>query len=198
MKIRNGFVSNSSSTSFLIKGEKFPDVFAFLTHILPKMIEFDADYYGPTDDITKEHQELLKRINTLRNLGVDPNMPVEIPLIEGVIRVAKHKDGYYFDNVYAYADIDQGEFITEGNALEGNFFYQSNLDIIAKDLPYDTDFNCGVKAHKDYIKMVEYTTGERFCTACGIEDKEEIRVTVNPEKYTKLEIPIEINRWWEE
>ena len=77
MKIRNGFVSNSSSSSFLIKlGEKYPDILSVATNMIKD--RFDAwrsdDDYSVSDQHPKE-AAVYNNIERLRRSG-NVNFPI--------------------------------------------------------------------------------------------------------------------------
>lgn len=84
MKIRNGFVSNSSSSSFVISVDDFPSVRSLATYMINKKIQEDLytaedyKYYGESADDIKEYIEYDKKlIKRLKN--VDENSPVSFP-----------------------------------------------------------------------------------------------------------------------
>ena len=55
MKIRNGFVSNSSSSSFIIRlDENFPDTLSIAKSMIKNKYEEHADYDDDNDDDDKD------------------------------------------------------------------------------------------------------------------------------------------------
>jgi hypothetical protein len=63
MKLRNGFVSNSSSSSFIISNEKFPTVRDLAKYMLNAKIE-DAKYEKHSNSI-KYNKKLIKNLNNI-------------------------------------------------------------------------------------------------------------------------------------
>ena len=63
MKIRNGFVSNSSSSSFIISNEHFPTVRSLARYMLNKKIDDYENDYGDKDIYDKKLIGKLKKID---------------------------------------------------------------------------------------------------------------------------------------
>jgi hypothetical protein len=80
MKIRTGFVSNSSSSSFIIgKGHGYADVFAVVEDMLAQFLDhYEGEY--DTDDNNwpwyNGHKLALARVREARKAGIDPDTPV--------------------------------------------------------------------------------------------------------------------------
>ncbi len=67
MKIRNGFVSNSSSSSFLIKiSDKFPDTLS----VAENMILDKFHFYKYNDKVQEREKTVLRNIAQLRKEGI--------------------------------------------------------------------------------------------------------------------------------
>ena len=78
MKIRNGFVSNSSSSSFVISTDRFPTVRSLAKYMIKKKIK-EEDYNDYDNNTWKEDshnwdKKYLKRLN-----NIDENAPVSFP-----------------------------------------------------------------------------------------------------------------------
>lgn len=78
MKIRNGYVSNSSSSSFIISDENFPTVKDLAKYMINQM---DNDY----------SQEILDKLN---KLNIDDNAPLSFPSCNYDTYIKKVGDRY--------------------------------------------------------------------------------------------------------
>jgi len=68
MKIRDGFVSNSSSASFIVRAKSFRDVFDLASKMIPRR-EWNESGLG------NDHT-LMTNIRLARRRGMDPNTPI--------------------------------------------------------------------------------------------------------------------------
>ena len=69
MKIRSGFVSNSSSASFIISAKSFPNVFALAKHMISKR-EWEGVAWTIGDKALKQ------RVRVAEDQGMDPDTPI--------------------------------------------------------------------------------------------------------------------------
>ena len=69
MKTRRGFVSNSSSSSFVISAEHFPNVFALAKHMISKR-EWEKVPWTIGDKALKQ------RVRIAEDQGMDPDTPI--------------------------------------------------------------------------------------------------------------------------
>ena len=159
MKVRTGFVSNSSSMSFIIDLNAYTDVLDLAEHVLTLMIPADEKEYGKDDEVTEGHRKNLERVRELRSLGVDPNIPYDIPMLEEFTRMVKREDGFYFQTVYAYEDIiDDLPGILENVEtlihLDGSFVYMDQHDLIVRmAFRDDPTAPCGKPEHEGKSRM---------------------------------------------
>jgi len=82
MKIRNGFVSNSSSSSFIINGDAYANIFE-LTKVMIKQVEY------------KEQIDII--LDRLDKTKKDPNTPVMFYSCNYDTYISKQGDFYFID-----------------------------------------------------------------------------------------------------
>lgn len=70
MKIRTGFVSNSSSSSFIVKGEDYSNVFSLALEML-EIRNKDNDHW-----CKREHDSFLNEIDIIKSSDLNPNIPI--------------------------------------------------------------------------------------------------------------------------
>ncbi len=81
MKTRTGFVSNSSSSSFVVAEHNYPNVFALATEMIKAR--------GWDDD-----KDMVQRLRASQNRGTDPDSPVSFPTTNYETYIVKQA-GYY-------------------------------------------------------------------------------------------------------
>lgn len=158
MKIRKGFVSNSSSMSFIASLDSYNNVFHLAMRMMEIQIEdrLDDDMGYNTRELTEQDYEWIDRlqsyIDKLKNLeeiGIDPNTPVIIPSTNFDTRIVQKNAGYYVttsNNHYQWEDLegiikiisDNEEYSQEeieNFRLSTNYyFYDVVSDIVKKEL----------------------------------------------------------------
>ena len=203
MKIRNGFVSNSSSMSFMVKQDNYPNTIAVATHALEIMINQDKK---DADEIWYEkHASCLTRLNSIRELGVEPNIPLWIEAGDhGFSTFIYHGiflcdvDRIYMDELFD--EMKDAWILWEGASPSDINYYYIDDDVFGKLVtPYeesnDPKVVCGDENHAEWVLFEEYRTNHLFCWVCGKnEEYIPIKVSEHPEMFKKIDITIELNK----
>ena len=114
MKVRNGFVSNSSSSSFILRFEKNKDMKTQINEMLDKVIDIydleqDIEYYGLPNDICEEdyettneyHEAFIKayKDHVMDDLYKSLETPIDIESVKEDIELAETMQKIDFDKV---------------------------------------------------------------------------------------------------
>ena len=129
MKIRNGFVSNSSSSSFIISDEHFSSIRSLATYMINKKIEDEeGDFERSNYD-----KKYIKRLN-----NIDENSPVSFPSCNYDTYIRKVGDRYLVStcnntdwDLWEYSDRLTQLAIDELNELKKSakdYLYQDEYD----------------------------------------------------------------------
>jgi len=137
MKIRNGFVSNSSSSSFIISDEYFKTSADLAKYMINIQIEEDADFL---DKEWIEHK--LKLIDKLKN--IDEDLPISFPSCNYDTYIRKVGDCYLVSTcnntrweLYDYSTQLTENAITELKKLIGKHGDDSTIEGILEGDYYD-------------------------------------------------------------
>ena len=84
MKIRTGFVSNSSSSSFVVAGSSFKNVWA----LADKMLDIRDEDWGTKD------KDIRQRMRAALNQGMSPDSPISFPTTNEDTYIVKVDDDY--------------------------------------------------------------------------------------------------------
>lgn len=166
MKIRNGFVSNSSSSSFVVSQDAYESVVSIAKQMVRNRFWDQQD------------KELLKKLSKIKD--IDKNKPIAFRTCNYETYISKEDDKYYIftssnhlfseiiegrSNEYSLAEIEEME---EGIKSK-NLYYWPEYDKYGTPLTYQetkdhqVDFFC-----PDCIIDVMYSTeGHIFCVKCS-------------------------------
>jgi hypothetical protein len=192
MKIRQGFVSNSSSSSFCIRGDSYPNVFEIAIEMIPER-EWDRD------------QELIDKIERKKSEGMSPDTNICFNSCNYDTYIVKKNDYYLIQTCsnHSFFDILRGvsnmpvSMIEElglsksnwredlENAVEKmGYFWFAEYDLIGMpDLDYNNQF-CENHA-LDRITLKD--SGKKVCPACYLVEMRELDIESNKIK-SRLEI----------
>ncbi len=167
MKIRSGFVSNSSSMSFILGLDQFTDVFQLATKMLRIALEEDDE---------ERYKLAKKHLKKARAGGIDPNIGVSLPTANCNTYILRKDDGYYIDTNQDYDGWDGLEpWRSKGGGddhfgLEkGNAFYFAELDVIGKLVDKKEPDYCHQPGHSSYEEVIRLKDGPVLCTKCDQE-----------------------------
>jgi len=148
MKIRNGFVSNSSSSSFIIRFNKDKDVKTQINDLLDEVIDvFDLEddiQYCTTEDIDEDnypsydayHKVLIKtyKEHVLTDLCNDLQFPMDRETIKEDIELANSLDKIDFSNSSQFKNQDLLHYDWYAHGYEFNYqLAQSIIDDTEND-----------------------------------------------------------------
>jgi len=197
-----GFVSNSSSMSFIARLDSYDSVFDLARRMLDIWIhehfdEYDSREVNERDFEWIEHiQVLIDKLYELEDFGVDPNTPVRIPSINFDSWIVKKPSGYYCNTSNNHFQWEQLEGIIrrihesdeEGHFYlpSEHFFYDVTRDIMLKRLPWKEYKPDEMRCLHDRENNRPYTiekfmliTGEIVCPKCDKEKVDAARVIQN-------------------
>jgi len=165
MKIRSGFVSNSSSSSFILDANKHTCV-----NIAKKMAKTMYSYDGKPNE-NERYKKIIKNLNNLK----DKNTSIYMDCTDD-IRIVKKDDKIYVEGSYHYEwNLDNIKCGEEGawyDIIQNGKFYFPEIDnkILGKmpdweqEYPYKGDtYRCECEAGSRFI---EIDNGELMCPSC--------------------------------
>jgi len=201
MKIRNGFVSNSSSSSFIISDKKFPTVRSLATYMIKQKIkESRSNRYE--DEYIQYDKEYIAHLQ-----NIEENHPVSFPSCNYDTYIRKVGDCYLVStcnntdwNLYSYinrkgltekakevlkelknnypkgsGDRREIKDILNGEISEfssfGNDFYDLNEQLIGVET---YDYCPNTNNHNNYTRMWNTLVNGKICLKCKEVRKEKL------------------------
>ena len=174
MKIRNGFVSNSSSSSFIISDKHFPTVRSLAIYMLNKKIE---DYESDFDEEEKEENYYDKLLIT-RLSNVDENDPVSFSSCNYDTYIKKVADCYLVSTcnntrweLYDYTTSLTESAINELKEIQKNYIESDDDDYNTIENILDNDYDFS-SFDNDYYSLDKEIIGVETYDYCPNHDKE--------------------------
>jgi hypothetical protein len=173
MKIRNGFVSNSSSSSFVISTDDFSSVRDLATYMLKQKIK-ESRYYNLDDGITEDDEYINSDKVLIKRLkNIDKDDPVSFPSCNYDTYIRRVGD-YYMVATCNNTEWDLHDYsVGMSNELRQELLklseYYSNigdeetLEEINSVLQYEYDFS---HFGKDYYALNEEVKGVEIFDRC--------------------------------
>jgi len=178
MKIRNGFVSNSSSSSFLVDRKRYLSVFDLATAMLDiRNREWktwnEEEKQPPLDQIpkTQDRRDLdreTKNIGLARSIGINPDTPVSFDVTNGDTYIITHHLVYAVEtcNNTDWNEIEGIEGVSDAfndglyNKMRKTYYWDLYNDLIYKgDISYDF-----CKKHSQSLILLKDRT--KVCPVC--------------------------------
>lgn len=184
MKIRLGFVSNSSTASFIADLDAYDSVIALAKRMLKVIIEDEDGLLHDEDDL-EYYKNLLKKLKKAEELGLDPDKPVIFHSINFNTYIVKKEDGYYvdtdsntvWDDFMEGVEFGFGDPDVSFDLYDKHQFYILEYDVIGKFVRvYDENTPCKTKHHDPWYEGVELPDGRLICLECEKGNYKEFQI----------------------
>lgn len=204
MKIRNGFVSNSSSSSFIINKNAYNSVFDLATAMINIRNENDwPEQKSPTE---------LERLNIARSKSCNTNHPVVFPTINYSTHICiSHETGNYIVSTCNNTEWPLDGIMTHGGGQDYDEFYDKiyiltfwslKYGLLIKELNYDerrklqrkkiiANSYCP-KHYANYCKLAD-GSNKIVCPVCARIDNINKDMFLNPILNSKVK-PVPLKR----
>lgn len=98
MKIREGFVSNSSSMSFIVSHEDYPSIFELAKEMIKIRDQLWYEIFNDVQRMTlKPEDDLIKQLEEAEKRGMHPNTPVFFDTTNYSTYIVEYKGDFYVE-----------------------------------------------------------------------------------------------------
>ena len=166
MKIRLGFISNSSSSSTIVSLQAYDYVVDLMIHVMEMIIEEEEGGNSGAD--LEMFSKVLYNLKGAKEAGLDPNFPTRFGGGYDTTRVVRTEAGYHLTCHIDHDLLDLKGPMDEW--VEGGYgdpdvedYYLPQYDLIGKELRYKGE---GKKCNKHYVNL-KTREGVVFCPFCN-------------------------------
>ena len=182
MKIRTGFVSNSSSSSFLIDKGDYNDTLELALHVALIISEHETNANPDSQEMEERYQAVLNNLINVKEVDLDPNIPIHIPSFIYDTYIGKKKENYYVDSdrKYLLNELENWQkketkrirlYLKEHE----KYFYLSQYDVFGT-IPLGKIEICSNESH-DEIEKIKLKNGDFVCPICESDKIQENSLT---------------------
>lgn len=181
MKIRIGFVSNSSSLSFIIDEKEYENTLDVALHAALIISERDIDFNQDSQEIRHKYQAVLNNLINLKEIDLDPSIAIHIPTLIYKTYIAKQNDKYIIDTDKRYLldGLHYSDFTALGDIFhlyeKYEYFYLSQYDVLGV-IPVEDVKECSDESH-GRIEKIRLKSGQYVCPICDINIIEKNKLT---------------------
>ena len=206
MKTRQGFVSNSSSSSFILSKDSYDSVFDLAKEMIPAR-DWESD------------NDLIKKIEEAEIRGMDPNTSISFNSCNYETYIVKYKDYYLIStcNNHCWQDhindglnhfpkelrslVDWGEDpqygSSDGSAFEQledvvtklSSFWYAEYDVGGKPLSYENPERAKHSCSDHYVDIIKINgVAKPICVACYAEKRDAQKKNKAKKKFNSMSI----------